>query len=107
MHMLTLIERARRYIAKCPAAISGNGGHDSTFHVAGILVHGFDLGDGDSLALMREWNSSCAPPWSESDLIHKIKSARGATHQMPRGWLLGDSRFAQVRTTGNPLPLPP
>ena len=39
--MLNVIERARRYIAKCLPAISGQGGHDATFHVACVLVHGF------------------------------------------------------------------
>src|SRR5437899_772741 len=33
---LTVIERAQRYIAKCPAAISGDRGHDATFHVAAL-----------------------------------------------------------------------
>ena len=84
-----IIERARRYVAKCPPAISGQGGHDATFHVAAVLVHGFDLSEGDALMLMQGWNASCSPPWAEADLIHKIKSARAATHASPRGHLLG------------------
>ncbi len=87
--MLTVIERARRYIAKCPPAISGQGGHDATFHVAAVLVHGFALGDADALAVLCEWNGSCLPPWSEADLVHKVKSAAAASHSFPRGYLLG------------------
>ena len=89
---LPVIERARRYIAKCPPAISGKGGHDATFHVAAVLVHGFDLSEGDALMVIQGWNSFCLPPWSEADLIHKIKSARAATHASHRGHLLGNRR---------------
>lgn len=86
---LPVIERARRYIAKCPPAISGQGGHDATFHVAACLVHGFALGDADALALLTEWNRVCVPPWSERELRHKIESAGKASHSEPRGCLLG------------------
>ena len=87
---LPVIERARRYIAKCPPAISGQGGHNAAFHVAAVLVHGFALGDGDALTLMREWNRGCLPPWSEAELVHKIRSAGNAQHAQRRGHLLGD-----------------
>jgi hypothetical protein len=87
--MLTIIERARCYVQKCDRAISGQGGHDQTFHVACQLVHGFDLPDGDALTVLREWNASCVPPWSEAELVHKIKSARAAARKSPPGHLLG------------------
>jgi hypothetical protein len=86
--MIDVTERARRYIAKCPPAISGQGGHNATFHVAAVLVHGFALGESDALTLLREWNGSCVPPWNDGDLIHKIKSAANAEHKEPRGYLL-------------------
>ena len=82
--MQNVIERARRYVAKCPPAVSGQGGHNSTFHVAAVLVHGFALGEADALALLGEWNRSCLPPWSESDLRHKITSAANTVHLLPR-----------------------
>ena len=88
--MLTVIERARKYVAKCPSAISGQRGHDATYHVAAVLVHGFALGEPDALTLLREWNCSCVPPWAESDLQYKIKSAANTVHLLPRGHLLGD-----------------
>lgn len=87
--MLTAGERARRYIAKCPASISGQGGHNAAFHAAAALVHGFALGDADAMMLLQEWNQGCQPPWSERELHHKIESARCTTHKQLRGHLLG------------------
>ena len=86
---LPVIERARRYIAKCPPAISGEGGHGATYHVAALLLQGFALSEGDALMLLHEWNQSCQPPWSEQELRHKIESASRATHTQSRGYLVG------------------
>src|SRR5438552_265438 len=85
---LTIVERARRYIAKCPPAISGQRGHDATFHVAAVLVNGFGLSETEALMLLKEWNASCVPPWSEAELVHKTQSAAGTEHSEPRGHLL-------------------
>lgn len=70
-----VIDRARKYLAKLPPAISGSSGHNATFHAACVLVCGFDLNEGDSLALLREYNQACQPPWSERELQHKISQA--------------------------------
>jgi hypothetical protein len=83
-----VIERARKYIAKCPVAVSGQGGHNTTFHVAAVLVHGFALSEVDGLTLIKEWNQGCVPPWSEGELVHKIQSAASAAHTEPRGYLI-------------------
>ena len=105
--MLNVIDRARRYVAKCPPAISGQGGHNATFHVAAVLVHGFALGEADALALLGEWNGSCVPPWSDGDLRHKIKSAANTVHLLPRGHLLGDDAKRGKPGSTKPLPPPP
>ena len=42
----TNTERACAYVARIPAAISGQGGHAATYHVAAVLVHGFVNKDG-------------------------------------------------------------
>ena len=105
--MQNVIERARRYIAKCPSAISGQRGHDATYHVAAVLVHGFALGEADALALLREWNGSCVPPWSEGDLVHKIKSAANTIHTLPRGHLLGDDAKNGSPVSAKKISAPP
>jgi hypothetical protein len=86
-------------------AISGQHGHDATFYVACVLVHGFALGEADALALLREFNQRCEPPWSEGDLIHKIKSAANTVHLQPRGHLLGGENGSPV--SAKPMPPPP
>lgn len=86
MHVL---ERARRYIARIPAAISGQGGHDQTFRVACVLVIGFDLSRDDALMLLGEYNHGCEPPWSDKELEHKINDA--IKQPGDRGYLLNDS----------------
>lgn len=68
-------ERARSYVAACPGAISGSGGHAITFALAQKLVRGFSLSPDEALSLMLEWNQKCQPPWGERELRHKISSA--------------------------------
>ncbi len=101
------IERARRYVAKCPAAVSGQNGHNATFLVATTLVHGFGLDEAEALTLLREYNQRCSPLWSEGELRHKIKSAAHAAHQTPRGHLLDDGAGAGSARPPKPLPPPP
>ena len=103
----TPLERARRYIAKCLPAISGQSGHNATFYVAAVLVHGFALGEADALVLLREFNQRCLPPWSEGELIHKIKSAANAVHSFPRGYLMGDEMENGRTYPAQPIPPPP
>ena len=69
------IEAARAYIRKIPGAISGNGGHNVTFKVARVLVRDFALSEHDAMTLFQEWNETCEPPWSESELRHKLHDA--------------------------------
>lgn len=95
---LTSIDRARAYVSKVPPAISGRCGHDQTFSVAVALVHGFLLSEADALALLREWNQSCLPPWSESDLRYKVRSALSITPRKPKGWLLGEASSHTMQT---------
>ncbi|HOC55388.1 MAG TPA: hypothetical protein PKI20_07195 [Verrucomicrobiota bacterium] len=89
--MLTIIERARLYVAKCPPAISGQRGHDATFHVAAVLWNGFGLSEAETLTVLAEWNRACQPPWSEAELIHKVRSVANAQHSDPRGYLVGET----------------
>lgn len=97
--MIPIIERARLYVRKIDPAVSGQAGHNRTFHVACLLAHGFDLPDSDALMVFREWNAGCSPPWSESELIHKIATARTASHKLPRGHLLDARERREFRPT--------
>jgi archaellum biogenesis ATPase FlaH len=96
-----LLERARAYIAKIDPAVSGNSGHDQTFKVACVLKMGFALDDGDALALLREWNTNCQPPWSERELLHKIRSA--SSQPGARGYLAEarPDQYDKIRIPGS------
>lgn len=80
-----VIGRASKYIARMPPAIAGQSGHNATFHVACVLVQGFSLGEADALCLLREYNQTCNPPWSEKELLHKVRQAAKASGQ--KGYL--------------------
>jgi hypothetical protein len=72
-----------------PPAISGQGGHDATFAVAKALVHNFALPNHEAWPILLEFNSRCQPPWSQSELQHKISSASNLTRPCkPKGHLL-------------------
>ena len=102
----TTIERARNYIDKIPGAVSGAGGHPTTFHVACVLIHGFALGEAESLGLMLQWNTKCEPAWSESDLRHKVKSAGTASHSTARGHLLGSNIIPPLSRSAHSASVP-
>lgn len=68
-----VIERARRYLAKCEPAISGAHGHDQTFVVAMKLTRGFGLSAHDAYALLAsDYNPRCKPAWSTRELRRKV-----------------------------------
>jgi len=67
-------DRARAYLSKVPGAIAGQSGHDWTFHAAALLVIDFALPIEEAFPLLQEWNETCQPPWSDSELHHKLES---------------------------------
>ena len=92
------IERARRYVAKMPAAVSGQGGHNATFHVACVLFR-FGLDDTDARRLLTEYSARCQPPWSARELDHKIESAKAEVAAKGEfcAWLADDRPRTAVR----------
>ena len=82
-----VVERARRYLAALPPAVSGQHGDVTTFRACCRLVRGFLLSDDDALTLIHEWNSRCEPPWTERELVDKIRRARRYGRE-PLGGLL-------------------
>ncbi len=96
---MSIPEIALRYISKIEA-ISGQGGHRSTYRAASILHHGFGLSGDDALAVLLNWNEACAsPPWSEHALRHKLVSAQAMQSDRPFGYLLSEH---QRREAGLP-----
>jgi hypothetical protein len=96
--MNTVTERARAYIAQMPTAIQGSGGSTVTFNVAVALCRGFALSEPEALALLTEWNQAyAAPPWSESDLRHKIRDALKSP--VPLGYLLKEGHAPSLATS--------
>ncbi|MGH8018770.1 MAG: hypothetical protein ACREIA_10835, partial [Opitutaceae bacterium] len=87
---LDVLERARRYIARMPPAITGQHGHDQTFAVACALIQGFNLPREAAASLFSEYNAHCQPPWSDRELAHKLDDAQQAEPPIEgRGYLAG------------------
>jgi len=85
---MTPHQRAALWLSKVPPAVSGQSGHSTTYTAAVGLVHGFQLSEADSLALLSSWNQSCQPPWSDRELTHKLREAASKSHAKPAGHLL-------------------
>ncbi|MGE3512553.1 MAG: DNA-primase RepB domain-containing protein [Vicinamibacterales bacterium] len=74
--LLGATERARSYLRRMPPAIAGHHGDLHTFQTCCRVVRGFALDDDQALAVLAEWNAQCQPPWTERELVQKIRSAR-------------------------------
>ncbi|MDB6005863.1 MAG: hypothetical protein JWR15_2850 [Prosthecobacter sp.] len=88
--MKTALECASAYLAKMSPSISKKRGHDAAFCAALVLVRGFDLSEEEALPLLSHWNRACDPPWEESDLRYKLRSAATASDK-PAGYLLNQT----------------
>jgi hypothetical protein len=84
-----VIDRARRYMAAVPPAVSGQHGDVHTFRICCRLVRGFALSDSDAMTVLADWNARCQPPWTEGELTDKLRRARRYGRE-PMGMLLGD-----------------
>jgi hypothetical protein len=84
-----LRHRASAYLARMPASISGQGGHDALWRAALALVRGFQLEPYDAFVLLKtEFSPRCEPPWGDRELWHKCRQALSAAH-VPFGYLGG------------------
>jgi replicative DNA helicase len=79
--------KALAFLEQLPPAVSGDGGHDRTFHAASLLVQGLGLTPQQALPLLKQYNQKCQPPWSDDELRHKLEDA--AKKEGQRGYLLG------------------
>jgi hypothetical protein len=85
-------ERISRYVACLAPAVAGQHGQDTAFRAACVLVHGFGLSEEQAWPFALEYNARCAPPWSQHELKHKLRSAlTHPGHTRPRGYLLQDA----------------
>jgi hypothetical protein len=86
-----LSARIRKYVAAMSPGISGHHGHDATFAVARVLVHSFALPIEEAWPILREYSEErCQPPWSETELRHKLEDACNLSRpSKPKGHLLG------------------
>jgi P4 family phage/plasmid primase-like protien len=72
----SLFERAEKYLLSCQRSIQGQNGSAAAIWAACQLVEGFDLSPEHALQLLLgQWNDECQPPWSESELRHKVEDA--------------------------------
>jgi hypothetical protein len=70
-----VLERARRYLARVPPAVTGHHGDLHTFRVCCRLTRGFALDEEQALPLLSEWNERCQPPWTTAELVDKLRRA--------------------------------
>jgi putative DNA primase/helicase len=98
-----ILERASKYVAKIPPAVSGQRGHDQTFAAACSLVQGFALSVDEALPILTNYSQRCVPPWTEEELLHKLHDAEKQPGD--RGRLLHDAlskwRSKQAQSNGN------
>lgn len=96
---LPVVEQARLRMRQMDAAISGAGGHNATFAVACMLVHGYALTQAEAMPLMQEFNARCQPAWSERELAYKLNSAERSAHDKPRGHLIAANQPARTSSS--------
>jgi P4 family phage/plasmid primase-like protien len=83
-----LTARVVAYLAKCPPAITGQGGHGTAFEVVRAVVWGFDVGPDVGFDLIAQhYNPRCEPPWNDAELRHKCREADTVPFSKPRGYL--------------------
>lgn len=73
------VRHGKAYI-KHIRAISGQRGHDETYRAVCRLLDA-EMSESEALLCMQAWNQTNAvPPWSDRDLLHKIRSVYGRKH---------------------------
>ncbi len=86
---LSIPERTARYLSAMSAAVAGQRGHSATYAAAHAVTNGFALGESTALAaLLLYYNTRCLPPWTEAELLHKVRSALANPGLKGRGYLL-------------------
>ncbi len=84
------MDRARAHLAQMPTAVQGEEGSRKAFAAAGDLLVGFGLTVEEARPLFTEFSERCQPPWSETEITHKLEDARKKADEEPDrvGYLL-------------------
>lgn len=69
------IRHARNALRKIGPAIEGAGGDAQTFKACCYVLRDLGLSESQGLEVLREWNQTCSPPWSDAELEAKAKHA--------------------------------
>jgi hypothetical protein len=96
---MTLDERIQAYLDKIPPCIAGQGGDTHLFKVACTLWNGFALSEADTRRWLGVFNEKCEPPWDDYRLDYKASAAANASHQKPRGHLLGSGGLSYSKAS--------
>jgi AAA domain len=93
-----LDRRIHLYLGEIEPAIQGKGGSIPTYRAACALCWGFALCREDALRFLYYYSSTRSqPPWSQTELEHKVDDALKETrHQKPRGHLLGEGELERL-----------
>jgi hypothetical protein len=89
-----VFERARKYMAKMPPAVSGQRGRATTWNVAMVVVHDFGIEPGDAVEILIAWNLHNVPPWTPNEIQQLCWRASRASSRKPtpRGWRLREAQ---------------
>lgn len=85
---VSIVERAARALARIEPAVSGQAGHSRTWRAARLLCHDFGLSAAEAFPLLADWNQRCRPPWTDKELLHKLRDAETRAGDRPRGWFV-------------------
>ena len=55
--------------------MQGSGGDAKTFEICCAVAVGHDLDEASALAVLKPWNATCRPPWSDRELAEKVRNA--------------------------------
>jgi hypothetical protein len=94
--------RARKYVERMGPSIEGQRGDDHAFRVAAYLVNDFALDEDQALAILQDWNRTCAPPWEDRDLLRFLRSASKNGSRPVGGKLLEDRPLPSHAVTSQP-----
>ena len=102
--MLSVEERATRYVSKMAPAIQGEGGSTQAQKVCFKLVQGYALEPNDAAKVFKTaYNHKCVPPFSDKEILRKCNDALKRTPRDGRGFLLASKNQSECqRSHGAP-----